>query len=92
MTIYTILAIIIFIIIFISRFINVEIRVNTETIDDEKDKNTIRKLKRELDENDALRDYFKNNKCLQSIYYDLYPNDKESEFENKNINNKEVSR
>ena len=89
---YVVTFILIFIII-LSRFINVEIYVNTESIDDEKDEKTIRKLKRVLDNNEALRDYFKNNNSLQGIYYDLYPDEKESEIELVNDkNNKEVSR
>ena len=89
---YVVTFILIFIII-LSRFINVEIYVNTESIDDEKDEKTIRKLKRVLHNNETLRDYFKNNNSLQGIYYDLYPDEKESEIELVNDkNNKEVSR
>lgn len=93
MIIFYVITFIFICLIILSRFINVEVYVNTETVDDEKDEKTIRKLKRILDNNEALKDYFKNNNKLKAVYYDLYPDEKESEKKLfKDNSNKEVSR
>ena len=93
MMIFYVITFIFICLIILSRFINVEVYVSTETIDDEKDENTIRKLKKILDNNEALKDYFKNNSKLKMVYYDLYPDEKESEKKLlKDNSNKEVSR
>ena len=90
MTVIYIILFIVVSLIILSRFINVEIYYTSDNIDEEKDKMISIKLKRVLDKNKALKAYFKNNTNLKDIYFDIYPDEKESE--KLLIDKEEVSR